>query len=203
MSQQLVDLVLQNLVEPRRTERPAAYRLAKAFLQRSAKEVHASVVRFLQSCLPSATPGEAEAPELREEWREVLIELASAAPDTLTYLLPQLEEVLALPRHPCHVTLALPLASLPHTCTSLATPRGATWQVLEMEDEETRVQGTELLATLFTLPGANVAAQAPALFTTSFVGRLSDVSPQVPVASPRPPPTPAPAPAPARAADAT
>ena len=145
VSQQLVDQVLQNLIEPRRSERPAAYRLARAFLQRCANELQRAVLSFFQDCMPStiSVTGEAEGSELREDWRELLVEMAAISPDMVTYLLPQLEDVVA------------------------------------MEDETIRLQGTELLANLFLLDECNIAAQLPSLFTNSFLGRVNDVSSNV------------------------
>ena len=154
ISTQILDAVLENLVEPRKTERPAAvrlppprrptsapaylraglpprllspppprllsppppprpaprfppptltprphhgyaqYALAKAFIQRCASELQRSLHGFLQGCLPTSTAASAaDESDLKDEWQTLLLELAAISADTVTYLLPQLEEV--------------------------------------------------------------------------------------------------------------
>ena len=95
IKQPLIDCILENLVEPKRTERASGYRLAKDLIARCSKAMMGPLHHFLQQCLPTTvTTSEAvEESEMRDEWRSLVVELAGISPDTVTYLLPQLEGV--------------------------------------------------------------------------------------------------------------
>ena len=161
---EVADRVLMNLVEPQKTERPAAYHLAKACLAKCTNELQRPLLAFLQASIQEALKRGAprdedddEAMEEREEndeesegvahaelkraWRELLIELATVAPVTVGLLLPQVESAVAI------------------------------------NDESARVEGTELLAKLLRL--GDFASSHPSLLTVGFFGRLNDVSPHV------------------------
>ena len=80
-----------------RSERPAAYELSRSLLDRCAKGLLSAIHSFLHDCLPNALSAEAaEESELRDEWRPLVVELARCSPDTVTYLLPQLEGVASM-----------------------------------------------------------------------------------------------------------
>ena len=93
--QPLLDAVLENLLEPKKTERPAAYALARSLIARCAKPLNKPVYEFLQGCLPSSIASRTES-ELRDEWPQLLIELTSIDPEMVSYLLPQLQELTAM-----------------------------------------------------------------------------------------------------------
>jgi hypothetical protein len=92
--QQIVDKVLANLLESH--ERPAAYKLARTFLQRCATEMQKSLHSFLQGCLPTTISPSTDESELKDEWQTLLVELTAISPDTVTYILPQLEGVVTM-----------------------------------------------------------------------------------------------------------
>lgn len=93
--QPLIDAVLENLLEPKKSQRPAGYSLACALIQRCTGELRKPLHAFLEGCLPTSAFGcEAES-DLKEEWQPLLLELAAISPETVMYLLPQLEEVAA------------------------------------------------------------------------------------------------------------
>ena len=97
VSQQLVDAVLENLLEPKKSERPASYKLARTFLRSCAHEMQRALHGFLQGCLPTSSgPSQSDESELKDEWQNILLELCEVSPDTVTYLLPQLEGVVTM-----------------------------------------------------------------------------------------------------------
>jgi hypothetical protein len=74
ISQPILDAILEHLVEPAKTEKPAAYSLARRILQRCASELHDPLYHFLQSCLPSAVVPVIES-DLRDEWPRLIVEV--------------------------------------------------------------------------------------------------------------------------------
>ena len=74
ISQPIIDAILENLVEPAKTEKPAAYALARRVLQRCTTELHDPLYHFLQSCLPSAVVPVIES-DLRDEWPQLVLEV--------------------------------------------------------------------------------------------------------------------------------
>ena len=91
----LLDAILENLLPAARDEKPASYNLARKVLQEPAvMEVLAPPLQsFIQGCLPSGSAHIAEESDLRDEWPDLVLELADIVPDTLTFVLPQLQEV--------------------------------------------------------------------------------------------------------------
>lgn len=90
--QPLLDVVLEKVVQPAKAEKPAAYALARRVLQRCSNELNAPLHHFLQSCLPNSTLERVES-DVRDEWPHLVVEVASAAPDVVKYVVPQLSEV--------------------------------------------------------------------------------------------------------------
>lgn len=74
ISQPILDAILEHLVEPAKTEKPAAYALARRILQRCAAELHDPLYHFLQSCLPSAVVPVIDS-DLRDEWPRLIVEV--------------------------------------------------------------------------------------------------------------------------------
>jgi len=98
MSAPLLDSILANLLEPKRTEAPAAYALAKELVAGHGTiggVLHAPLQTFLQSCLPNSllTSEEGKESEYRCEWRELVIELTSITTEATSTILPQLVDV--------------------------------------------------------------------------------------------------------------
>ena len=98
MSAPLLDSILANLLEPKRTEAPAAYALAKELVAGHGTiggVLHAPLQSFLQSCLPNSllTSEEGKESEYRCEWRELVIELTSITTEATSTILPQLVDV--------------------------------------------------------------------------------------------------------------
>ena len=92
----VVDAILENLIEPKRTERPAAHELAAHLVTKCAKQLHSSIHKLLQGSLPTTISTNGDESELRDEWRDLLVELVVLAPDTVSYVLPQLEGVVTM-----------------------------------------------------------------------------------------------------------
>ena len=94
MTQQFVDIILQNLIEPRRSERPAAYDLTRKLIANSVDILKGPLFAFLQGCLPttisSTDDNMAKESELKEDWPELLIELTDITHEMVQYVLPQL-----------------------------------------------------------------------------------------------------------------
>jgi hypothetical protein len=98
MSAPLLDSILANLLEPKRTEAPAAYALAKELVADHGTVggvLHAPLQTFLQSCLPNSLVAseEGKESEYRSEWRELVIELTSITTEATSTILPQLVDV--------------------------------------------------------------------------------------------------------------
>ena len=98
LSRMLLDSILANLLEPKRTDAPAAYALAKELVAGHGTiggVLHAPLQTFLQSCLPNSllTSEEGKESEYRCEWRELVIELTSITTEATSTILPQLVDV--------------------------------------------------------------------------------------------------------------
>jgi hypothetical protein len=93
--QNLLDAVLENLLEPKKTERPASHALARSLIARCIKPLAGPVHEFLHSCLPSSTAARSES-ELRDDWPQLLIEITSINPEMVDHLLPQLQELVVM-----------------------------------------------------------------------------------------------------------
>ena len=137
--QPLLDAILGSLLEPKRTNNPAAYALGRSVIQRCGAVLNKPIHGFLLSCLPcSASSCESE---LRSEWPELVREVTAASVEPVAYLLPQLEEVVAV------------------------------------DNEDVRAQGTRLLAQLFSIPtrDVNVPREFPQLRAV-FASKFHDCS---------------------------
>jgi hypothetical protein len=137
VSQPLLDAVLENLVEPKKTERPASHALARSLIKRCVKQFVAPVHTFLQSCLPSSIILDAPESELRDEWPQLILELITIDHELVGYVLPQLQELVAMedenvrvqgpqPPSPCCAAAA----SLRLNCLGRRR-RGAPWQAVQ------------------------------------------------------------------------
>eukprot|EP00316_Scyphosphaera_apsteinii_P022810 CAMPEP_0119320840 /NCGR_PEP_ID=MMETSP1333-20130426/53618_1 /TAXON_ID=418940 /ORGANISM="Scyphosphaera apsteinii, Strain RCC1455" /LENGTH=1313 /DNA_ID=CAMNT_0007327653 /DNA_START=37 /DNA_END=3978 /DNA_ORIENTATION=+ len=93
--QPLLDAILENLVQPSKVEKRAAYALARSILQRCIAELQKPLHQFLQGCLPSSSSTIIES-DLRDEWPVLIVELTTISKDYVSYLLPQLTEVIAM-----------------------------------------------------------------------------------------------------------
>ncbi len=98
MSAPLLDSILANLLEPKRTAEPAAYALARDLIAGHGTVggvLHAPIQTFLQSCLPNSltTCEEGKESEYRGEWRELVIELTTISVEATSTILPQLVDV--------------------------------------------------------------------------------------------------------------
>ncbi|KAL1508360.1 hypothetical protein AB1Y20_004470 [Prymnesium parvum] len=93
--QAVLDTVLENLVEPRRTERRAAHQLARKVVQRCSSVLAKPIQEFLASCLPSSSAARPES-ELRDDWPHLVCEITSIDIEMVTYLLPQLQDLLVM-----------------------------------------------------------------------------------------------------------
>lgn len=93
--QAVLDTVLENLIEPRRTERPAAYHMARRLISRCSTVLARPIHDFLSNCLPSSSAVRTQS-ELREDWPHLLREVTSIDIEMVTYLLPQLQDALVM-----------------------------------------------------------------------------------------------------------
>ena len=61
------------------------YELSRSLVERCSKGLLGALHAFLHNCLPNSLSAEAvEESELRDEWRALIVELASISPDTVT-----------------------------------------------------------------------------------------------------------------------
>lgn len=93
--QAVLDSLLENLTEPKRTEKPAAYHMARGLIRRCSKVLAMPIHDFLNTCLPSSNAVRTES-ELRDDWPQLLCEISSIDLEMVTYILPQLQHVLVM-----------------------------------------------------------------------------------------------------------
>ncbi|KAL3922720.1 MAG: hypothetical protein SGPRY_004459, partial [Prymnesium sp.] len=129
--QAVLDTVLENLIEPRRTERPAAYHMARRLISRCSTVLARPIHDFLSNCLPSSSAVRTQS-ELREDWPHLLREVTSIDIEMVTYLLPQLQDALVMEEEIHRIQ-----------CTSAPAVHSS------------------LLGKLFLIPEVNVARQFP------------------------------------------
>ena len=101
--------------------------------------------------------------------RQLLLEIGSIDIELVSYLLPQLQVRLGkrILRPPVAAAASSLLSSrpMPRARDALPTRRMPPQDIVGMEDEGIRIQGTELLGQLFSLPDVSVSRQFPQLFS--------------------------------------
>eukprot|EP01137_Pigoraptor_chileana_P000280 Opistho-2@36195 len=88
LNQDMLEIVFQNILEPNKTDNPVAFSLAKTLIVRTTNSLQPHVHEFFANLLNG---GESE---LSDRVYDLIQELSSLAPNTLLYVLPQLEEQL-------------------------------------------------------------------------------------------------------------
>lgn len=87
-SQELLDTILINIIEPQKSENPVAYKLAGEFIRRTATSLEPYLQMFFNSTLAL---GKTSDSNLAENIYDLILELNRVCPSTLLSVVPQLE----------------------------------------------------------------------------------------------------------------
>uniref|UniRef100_T1J3Z9 Uncharacterized protein n=1 Tax=Strigamia maritima TaxID=126957 RepID=T1J3Z9_STRMM len=88
VSQELLDVILSNIIEPRKTQNKNAYNLAKDLLKRTAPTIEPYIQAFFNNSL---ILGKAPDTDIGKHLYDLIYELNSISPSVLLAVLPQLE----------------------------------------------------------------------------------------------------------------
>lgn len=85
------DAILERLIEPLKSEKPAGHRLACKLVERDAEYLQSSITRYISDVINRASDSELADPE---DMHKIVLALGEVAPQILTFVLPQFKEIL-------------------------------------------------------------------------------------------------------------